>query len=440
MTHQIKISNNHSKYLEDSVLGIMFFEPAKAPIICNLLFEDYFYYDFNKLVFKTISEMVGDYKKIDYITVSEAICISQKSKNYNGEKISYLLGQMMKDVVSGAHIESWCDIIIHYYKSRNIESISDISSSDLSTFEKQQKIVELLKKSEISKHNNSWIKMGDVLNNFIIFYSENQGKNILGLEFGFKKLDWLLSGCRGGDLIILGARPSIGKSALASQIAVNVARSFKSVGIVTLEMTNQQLVGRMISYATETNYEDINRLKAPLDHMERSALSMADLPIIFSEETKCSIEGIRASFQKLNLSIKVDILIIDYVQLMESEAKTHTKNDEVGKITRGLKQMAKEHDIPVIALAQLNREGVAKGEPQLESLRDSGNIEQDADKVIFLHGDRELQDRLVIVAKNRSGKLGKVPMRYQGDYMKFIEVGDVQNISDNISPTEQVAF
>jgi len=440
MTQALRLSNNHSQYLEDSVIGVMFFEPAKAPIICNLLFEDYFYYDFNKLVFKTISEMVGDYKKIDYITVSEAISVKQNSKKFNGEKISYLLGNMMKDVVSGAHIEAWCDIIIHYYKSRNIESIADISASGLSTFEKQEKIVELLRKSEVSKHNNSWMKMGDVLNGFIQYYADNQGKEFLGLEFGFKKLDWLLSGCRGGDLIILGARPSIGKSALASQVAVNVARSFKSVGVVTLEMTNQQLVGRMISYATDTPYEDINRLKAPLDHMERSALAMTDLPIIFSEETKCSIEGIRASFQKLNLSIKVDLLIIDYVQLMESEAKTHTKNDEVGKITRGLKQMAKEHDIPVIALAQLNREGVAKGEPQLESLRDSGNIEQDADKVIFLHGDRELEDRLVIVAKNRSGKLGKVAMKYQGNYMKFIEVGEVQNFSDNTNPTEYLPF
>lgn len=420
----LKHSINHSKYLEDSVIGIMFFEPSKAPIICNLLFEDYFYYDFNKIVFKTISEMVSTFNKIDFITVSEKICIDLNTRKFNGEKISYLLGQMMKDVVSSAHIEAWCDIIIHYYKSRNIESIADISNSDIPTFEKQDKIMKLLRRSEIAKKNNTWMKMGDVLNDFIEFYAENAGRTVLGIEIGFKKLDWILSGLRGGDLFILGARPSIGKSAFAAQIAINVARKNYSVGVVTLEMTNQQLVGRMISYATNTPYEDINRLKAPLDHMQRSALEINDLPIIFSEETKCSIEGIRASFQKLNLSLKVDLLIIDYLQLMESETKSNTKNDEVGKITKGLKQMAKEHDIPIIALAQLNRDSATKTEPGLEALRDSGNIEQDADKVVFIHGDRDMQERLIIVAKNRSGKLGKVANMYDGNYMCFTEQGD----------------
>lgn len=431
MSH-LKLSNNNSKYLEDSILGIMFLEPAKAPIICNLLFEDYFYYDFNKLVFKTIAEMVGDYRKIDFITVSEAICIKQNSRKYNGDKISYLLGEMMKDVVSGSHIESWCEILTQYYKARNIESIAEISASDMKTYDKQNKILALLKNSEITRHNNAWQKMDVVLNDYVKFYSENQGRTMLGLELGFKKLDWILSGCRGGDLIILGARPSIGKSALASQIAVNVATNLKSVGIVTLEMTNQQLIGRMISYATKTPYEDINRLKAPLDHIERSATEISNLPIMFSEETKCSIEGIRASFQKLNLTIHVDLLIIDYIQLMEAEAKSINKNDEVGKITRGLKQMAKEHNIPVIALAQLNRDSTTKAEPQLESLRDSGNIEQDADKVIFIHGDRDLEERLIIVAKNRSGKLGKIAMIYEGNFMRFNEIGEVQNITNDI--------
>lgn len=430
----LKVSTNHSKYLEDSVLGIMFFEPAKAPIISNLLFEDYFYYDFNKLVFKTISKMVGEYKQIDYITVSEAICIELQSRKFYGESVNYLLGKMMQDVVSGAHIEAWCEIITHYYKARNIESVGAISSStNLTTFEKQQKIFEILKNSEISRHNNTWVKMGTVLNDYIKFYAENIGKNTMGLEFGFKKLDWIMAGARGGNLIILAARPSIGKSALAAQIAVNVAKQNKSVGIVTLEMTNQELVGRMISYATNTPYEDITRMRAPLDHMERSALLMSELPIMFSEETKCSIEGIRSSFQKLMLGTGIGLLIIDYLQLMESEAKTNSKNDEVGKITRGLKQMAKENDIPILALAQLNREGVGKGEPKLENLRDSGNIEQDADKVIFLHGDRDEKDRLVIVAKNRGGKLGKVANTYEGNYMKFVEVGEVQDFKEDVN-------
>lgn len=434
---ELPSNNNHSEYLESCVLGVMLLEPAKAPIICNLLFKEYFYFSFHKMAFQTISEMVSEYKKIDILTVTETMCIKTNTRKYNGQKISYLLSFTMKDVVSGAHIESWCDIITHYWKSRNIESITEISSSGLSTMEKQTKISEILRKSEISKRNNSWVRMGQVLDSYVKFYSENFGKQVLGHSIGFQKLDWLISGLRGGDLIILAARPSIGKSALAAQIAINLARTPISVGIVTLEMTNEQLVGRMISYSTHTNYEDINRLKAPIDHIERSALEIYDYPIVFSEEAKCSIEGIRSSFQKLNLNLKVDVLIIDYLQLMESESRTNNRNEEVGKITSGLKQMAKEHGIPIIALAQLNRDSVTKNEPQLESLRESGNIEQDADKVIFLHGDRELKERLVIVAKNRNGKLGKVQMVYEGDYMEFMEMGEVQSYREAIATPDK---
>ena len=419
---QIKQSINYSEMLEQSILGIAILEPATALKIVQLCHEDWFYFEFHKEVFKAIKKRISEFKKVDMMLLPGDLIEKYNSVTYppiNGDRISYLVAKLTEYVVSGAHISEWCSKIESLYHARQIEGISSISSSNLSSEEKKAKIEGILQFSKVVKNKTNWVQMGKAIDDYEKFYSDNIGKQIVGYEIGLPKLDWLTGGFRNETLWIIGARPSIGKSALGQQIIVNCAQKGLKVGIVSIEMGNNELLSRIVSYTSGINFNDIYRLKVPLDAMHRELVKLESLKIYFSEDTKCSIEGIRASIIQLVGENALDIVVIDYLQLMHVEEKTNTKNDEMTKITTGLKELTRRLKIPIIALAQLNRAGA--DEPKLENLRDSGSIEQDAEGVIFLHGDREGSDRKAIVAKNRNGKLGNVALKFIGEQMKFEE-------------------
>ena len=419
---QIKQSINYSEMLEQSILGIAILEPATALKIVQLCHEDWFYFEFHKEVFKAIKKRISEFKKVDMMLIPFDLIEKYNSLTYppiNGDRISYLVAKLTEYVVSGAHISEWCSKIESLYHARQIEGISSISNSNLSSEEKKAKIEGILQFSKVVKNKTNWVQMGKAIDDYEKFYSDNVGKQIVGYEIGLPKLDWLTGGFRNETLWIIGARPSIGKSALGQQIIVNCAQKGLKVGIVSIEMGNNELLSRIVSYTSGINFNDIYRLKVPLDAMHRELVKLESLKIYFSEDTKCSIEGIRASIIQLVGENALDIVVIDYLQLMHVEEKTNTKNDEMTKITTGLKELTRRLKIPIIALAQLNRAGA--DEPKLENLRDSGSIEQDADGVIFLHGDREGSDRKAIVAKNRNGKLGNVALKFIGEQMKFEE-------------------
>lgn len=419
---QIKQSINYSEMLEQSILGIAILEPATALKIVQLCHEDWFYFEFHKEVFKAIKKRISEFKKVDMMLIPGDLIEKYNSVTYppiNGDRISYLVAKLTEYVVSGAHISEWCSKIESLYHARQIEGISSISNSNLSSEEKKAKIEGILQFSKVVKNKTNWVQMGKAIDDYEKFYSDNVGKQIVGYEIGLPKLDWLTGGFRNETLWIIGARPSIGKSALGQQIIVNCAQKGLKVGIVSIEMGNNELLSRIVSYTSGINFNDIYRLKVPLDAMHRELIKLESLKIYFSEDTKCSIEGIRSSIIQLVGENALDIVVIDYLQLMHVEEKTNTKNDEMTKITTGLKELTRRLKIPIIALAQLNRAGA--DEPKLENLRDSGSIEQDADGVIFLHGDREGSDRKAIVAKNRNGKLGNVALKFIGEQMKFEE-------------------
>lgn len=414
-------SIHHWKDLEEDILGIALIEPLTAVKVANYCHADWFYYDFNKMIFNVLTELVGNYQGVDCDTVLYKVWTQLGSRLYYGESTSSMVYGMTLRVVSGAHIEEWMNILYNMYKERNINQIKGILDSGLSGSIRHEKISQILAANEVVKRNTTWMKIGDVIDNYLKFYSENMGKNLLGISSGFKNIDWYLNGFKKGEFTVIGARPSVGKSAFAQQIAVNVAKQGFRVGIVTLEMTNENFVSRMFSYSTGIDYTDLNKMHVPMDALEREMRTLRGLNIIFSEETKSTIESIRASVVKLGID-KLDLLIIDYLQLMGSEARVSNRVEEINKITTGLKQMSKENLIPVVALAQLNRDSAKAGaKPDLTSLRGSGDIEQDADNVLFIHGEIETSERLIIIAKNRNGKVGEIPMNYNGSKMAFTE-------------------
>jgi replicative DNA helicase len=426
---EFKVSIHHSEEAEQDLLGICLLEPHTAVKVCQHCHEDWFYIDLHKATFKAIRSRVAQFKDVDTLTITEDLVQEFKSRKYQGDNLSYLITKMTKNVVSGVHIFGWIEIIEKLHAGRQIESLSSIALSELSTEQKKAKIEAIMNESKVVKNKTSWLPIGNAIENYLNFYLNNKGKPVIGHEIGLKRLDWLLGGFRNETLTIIGARPSIGKSAFGMQAILNIANIGAKVGVVSIEMGNNELISRMLSYSSGIDYNDIFRLKVPIDEIQRQLIKLQDLGIFFSDQTKCSIEGIRASVIQLVGKNALDIVFIDYLQLMSSEEKTNTKNDEVGKITAGLKELSRRLKIPVVALAQLNRSGT--NEPTLETLRDSGNIEQDADVVLFLHGDRELQDRQAIIAKNRNGKLGKESLKFIGENMKFIEVENLQQIKED---------
>jgi len=426
---EIKMSINHSHEVENDILGICLLEPHTAVKVCQHCHEDWFRDDFHKATFKAIRSRVANFKDVDQLTITEDLVQEFKSRKYQGDNISFLIANLSRNVVTGAHILAWIEIIENLHAGRRIESLAGVALSELSTEQKKAKIDAIMNESKIVKNKTSWLPMGSAIEDYELFYLNNQGKTVVGWEAGLKKLDWLMGGFRNETLTIIGARPSIGKSAFGMQAIVNIANKGAKVGVVSIEMGNNELISRMISYTSGIDFNDVFRLKVPIDEMHRKLMEIKDLNIFFSDQTKCSIEGIRSSVIQLVGNNALDIVFIDYLQLMSSEEKTNSKNDEVGKITAGLKELSRRLKIPIVALAQLNRAGT--NEPTLENLRDSGNIEQDADIVLFLHGDRELPDRSAIIAKNRNGKLGKVQLNFIGENMRFIELDNNYTSEDN---------
>ena len=253
-----------------------------------------------------------------------------------------------------------------------------------------------------------------------------------GIESGFIDLDEKISGLNNSDLIIVAARPAMGKSAFVLNIASFVAMHDKvPVMIFSLEMSKEQLVKRILSSESEIDSMKLNNANLDSDEwlkLGEASGRLSDIPIYIDDTPALSSSEIRAKCRKAKLEKNVGLIIIDYLQLMESRTNNASRQQEISEISRSLKILAKELDVPVIALSQLSRatESRADHRPMLSDLRESGSIEQDADIVMFLHRedyyDKETEKKNiaeVIIAKNRNGETGTVELAWMGKYTKF---------------------
>jgi len=256
----------------------------------------------------------------------------------------------------------------------------------------------------------------------------------LRIDTGFPRLDGILKGLWGGNLILIGARPSCGKSCFGLDLAEHAARQGHTTMLYSLEMLSDELTERMIC----------RRANIPLDHIIDRVMSddeilrytqacadLSSLPIIVNDTPNITVQQIRADTK---IQQNVELIIIDYIGLLRAEGKYPNRNLELGAISRELKNLAAELKIPIVAMAQLNRQKDSGDEPNLSDLRDSGELEQNANKVIFLWNvDEEQGIKGCKVAKNRRGKNGTVHMRFQGEYMKFTELSENINVKSKKS-------
>lgn len=440
----------YAKDMEAAVLGVCMLEKDAFARIYGMVEEETFYFFDNQKVFSAINSLYAAGLPIDLLTVWEHM--AGKSVKLNEGDVRWYLTTLTRDVVSAAHLEYHCHLLKKMWRKRELEKITqsgfDAMEDERSqAIDLQQRISDLLG----TEQKRDWYSMDELMYELIMHQQAIANGEKEFVSTGFKAIDKLNGGFTPGQMIIIGARPSVGKSALANEIATNVARKGKKVGIVSLEMNNTEIAARLASIDTETDFGIIYRNlftdeRAHEAWYNRVSRQTINLPIYVSDKTKVDVAEIKSKAQKLRHRHGLDLLIIDYLQLIESSStnRNYNREQEVAKISRGLKLMLMDMKIPGIVLCQLNRAVTGrKGKdryPQLSDLRESGSLEQDADVVMMLHRDwmsgyevvppgeegeglstEKMADLLGV--KWRNGATFHLPLDFEPAQMRFKEKG-----------------
>jgi replicative DNA helicase len=438
--------------IEKSVLGIFTIEPNSFGSVYGILSADCFYDANHKAVYDLIERYWKDGGQIDLLTIAHQFH-SQGKTDIGGQTVGFYLSGLSMNVVSSAHLRTWCLILRELYAKRIMHMATHGGITGDNIFETAQKIQAEINKAFQVKATEDWVS-GEKLHAMMsekMTKSAQEGNS--GISTSINKIDERNGGFKPGQMIVIAARPGIGKSALMGSIATNAATNGSTVGVISLEMPVVDIFSRIVSAETNVPFKSIDK-NLLFDEAQKNLVyskiaTLSRLPIFFSETAQVSIFDIRAKAEQLQRRSGLDMLVIDYLQLIESTgiSKNSNRENEVSKISRGIKLLAMDLKIPVIVLAQLNRNVESRtGKsryPILSDLRESGSIEQDADVVIFLHSDFKSghetdesgnsteSERDAIVAKWRNGESDlQVKLKFDGPTMKFSEIDHYPTISD----------
>ena len=449
---EFKKGLHYSQEIESAVLGACLLEKEAFGRVYGLIEEDYFYFDGMKTVFSALKKMYQEGMMIDILTVSDYIQRIKKIETIENYNVPYFVCVLTNSVVNSTHLEYHCHILKVMWMEREIMRLTLGGNGGGDVQSQIKRIQDKIQSLQQKATEHDWQDMTQLMVDLYQHQEEMKHSKGIGKPSGINSLDRENGGFQDGQLIVIGARPSMGKSALVGGIGIEMGRKNLKVGIISLEMSNTEIAARLASYDTDTDfnvvyrglYKDMNETHRLYDKI---ANSTANLPIYVSDKTKVNIPEIRAKAEKLKSLHGLDCLMIDYLQLVSAVGGSYTKNreNEIAEMSRGCKIMAKEMNIPVILLCQLNREVTkrkgADRYPQLSDLRESGAIEQDADVVMFLHRDfmtglevdengnsTEKQADLV-VRKWRNGKSNFiVPLDFDPPKMKFTERRGYQQV------------
>ena len=440
--------------LEKAVLGALMIEQDAYSLVSEILRPESFYEKRHQLLYKAITTLALEQKPIDLLTVVEQLKSSGDLEEVGGPVYVTELSGM---VASSAHILFHARIIAQKFLARQL--ITFTSNIQTKAFDETQDVEDLMQEAEgslfeISQHNmkKDYAQIDPVIKEAYDMLQKAAARTdgMSGLATGFTRLDKMTSGWQNSDLIIIAARPAMGKTAFVLSMAKNMAVDMKiPVAMFSLEMSNVQLVNRLISNVCEIPGEKLKSGQleqyewAQLDYKIRDLYSA---PFYVDDTPSLSVFELRTKARRLVREHGVKIILIDYLQLMNASGMSFgSRQEEVSTISRSLKGLAKELNIPIIALSQLNRgvegrEGIDGKRPQLSDLRESGAIEQDADMVCFIHRpeyykiyeDAKGNDlhgmAEIIIAKHRNGAVGDVLLRFRGEYVRF------QNADDDYVP------
>jgi replicative DNA helicase len=421
---------------EEAVLGSMMIdEDAANKAISILGSSHYFYKDSHKKIFEAMLVLMNNSDPIDTVSVSDEL---KKGKNLKSVGGIYYLTGLVDKVPTSARVETYAEIVKEKGMLRDLITTShEISKKALDAGDSVGSILDEAEQSIFSlteqKDSKIYQHIEPILSS-TVKRIENMAANpgsIIGVPSGIIDLDKLTAGFQNGDLIILAGRPSMGKTALALTIARNAAIENKSAtAIFSLEMSSDQLGQRLLTSEARVDNALVRRGSPNIKWKNINIASgkLAQAPLYIDDTPALSILDLKARARRLKREKNIELLIVDYLQLMQGP-KAENRQNEISQITQSLKALAKELDIPVIALSQLSRavEQRTKKEPMLSDLRESGAIEQDADVVIFLYRpavyDKEDQDlkglAYLIVAKQRNGPTGRVTATFIDTYARF---------------------
>lgn len=428
---------------EQAVLGAMMVERNAIAKSAEALSADDFYRDSHKIIFKSIVEMFQKDDAVDQVTLIEYLKSNDKLEKAGG--ITYI-AEMEAGVLSTENIGDYIKIVEDKATLRRlIKASTDIISSCYNDQSDVLKVVDSAEKKifDISETKNSgdFESISDVLERGfeeIQRLYNNKGETT-GVSSGFKDLDEKTSGFQPGDMVLIAARPSMGKTTFALNIAENAAlKDGKSVVIFSLEMSKEQLAYKLLCSQASVDMLSLrtgNLEDKDWENIARAAGPLSSAKIYIDDTAGVSIMEMRSKCRKLKAEHGIDMIMIDYLQLMSGSGE-ESRQQEVSEISRNIKAIAKEMKCPVIALSQLSRapEQRADHRPMLSDLRESGSIEQDADLVMFLYRDeyynKETDQKNIgecIVAKQRNGPVGTVKLAWLGQYSKFGDL-DISNI------------
>ncbi len=432
--------------LEDSVLGAIMIEKDAYATVADLLRPESFYKDQNRLVYEAIRALAAKDQPIDVLSVADKLKTQGTLAEAGGP---VYLSELTRKVASTAHLHYHAQIVAQKATARDL--IQMASRVEENAYDETQDVEELMQNAESAIFEISQrAQKRDVTQIDPVIAeafdrmkkaSKNEG-NISGIPSGFKALDKITSGWQKSDLIIIAARPAMGKTAFVLSMAKNIAVNYhKAVAMFSLEMSNVQLVNRLIMNVCEIEGDKIKNGKlnnSEWSQLEHKINELLGAPIYVDDTPSLSVFELRSKARKLVKEHHIELIIIDYLQLMNASGMNFgSREQEVSIISRNLKALAKELDIPIIALSQLNRgvesrSGIEGKKPQLSDLRESGAIEQDADMVCFIHrpeyyriyneekSGKDLRGLgQIIVAKHRNGATDEIWLRFRSKLAKF---------------------
>ncbi len=444
--------------LEEAVLGAIMLDKNAFSIVLDILRPDSFYSEAHQMIYRAMQRLFERSQPIDMLTVMEEL---KKLGELEATGGPAYLAALTNKVASAANIEYHARIISQKYMQRELIRVSTIMIRD--AFEDTTDVFDLLDTAEqglygIIQQNmsRSYEAIGSLASKAYKQLQELQNKEdgLTGVPTGFTDLDRLTSGWQPSDLIIVAARPGMGKTSFVLSIARNAALDYqKPVAVFSLEMSNVQLAQRLISMEAEVSSSKLRNGKLDNDEMARIVRAIdrvGDAPIYIDDTPGINIFELRAKCRRMKMHHNIQLIIIDYLQLMSGggENQRGNREQEVSAISRALKGLAKELNVPVIALSQLSRAVEVRGgskRPQLSDLRESGSIEQDADIVSFIYrpeyygitespeGESLKGIAEIIVAKHRNGALADVKLRFKNELAQF---ADLDSLDFSNFPTD----
>ncbi len=436
----------HHREAEQSVLGAILLDPKQVVVVSDLLDTSDFFDQDHILIFEAMKDLALSNLKIDYTSVASKLQEGGHLQKAGGYQYLY---QLSDAIPSTDHLETYVDLVKGASLKRQVMEVAgnileEGYTGDMEPNAYLAQAEELVFSLAQKRKTTEFVKLSEVVNEVRDKTERNRDNKggVTGLRTGFQNLDQITNGLQPEELVILAARPSMGKSAFALNLALNVAKrnedGHAAVAIFSLEMSNEQLAGRMLS--SESNVKNVKIKTGGLtsrewQFLEAGMQSLSRLAIVFDDSAAVTVSDIRAKCRKLAHENRLDFVVIDYLQLIKGDSKSGNRQEEVARISRSLKQMARELKVPVLALSQLSRDVEKRDDkrPVLADLRESGSIEQDADIVMFLFrpdyykrdADADISDVELIISKNRQGIAGVTRhFRFDTEYSRFVAQED----------------